>query len=159
MWWVVAAVYNNINNYSLQTNTLKEFYKSVHLEISKLFTINNFYISIHNKENNKVTFPYFIDENESQIDEIEERDYKNSLSEFVINSNQNQNLNKEDFISIYKKNNIKIKGEIAEQWVGIPLKTKGDAFGILAIQDYNNSAISLGDGDKLRRFSVRCIKD
>ena len=135
---LVKEIYNNINKFSIEVSSLKEFYEKSHEELNKLFNVKNFYISLYIKELNRVSFPYFIDENHPGKTEIPSRNYKDSLSEFVINSNQTQVLNKEDFTNIYKKKKLKIKGKIAEQWIGIPLKTKENAFGILVVQDYHN---------------------
>jgi len=59
---LINEVYNNINKLSINVNNITDFYKKAHKELQRLFDIKNFYISIHDKENDEVAFPYFADE-------------------------------------------------------------------------------------------------
>ena len=42
-------------------DNIDELYKTIHECIVDLVHTNNFYISIYNKENNTISFPYYID--------------------------------------------------------------------------------------------------
>ena len=44
-----------------KANTLNELYQSIHEQISQLMYADNMFIAIHNKEDNNIHFPYYVD--------------------------------------------------------------------------------------------------
>ena len=41
-------------------------FKQIHHEVASLIHTNNFYIALYEKENNTISFPYFVDEKDKQ---------------------------------------------------------------------------------------------
>ena len=54
-----------ITKVAYSAHSLDELYKSIHINISKLMYAKNLYIALHDKKENSITFPFYIDEFDS----------------------------------------------------------------------------------------------
>ena len=131
-----------------ESDDLETLYHQIHNSVSKITNTNNFYISLVDWSENKINFPYFIDEKDKKPNS---RGFKNCLSEYVITNGEAVLINKEntyeDFIT---KNNIKVQGKKCKNWLGVPLKlTNGKTIGMIGIQSYSSSNMFTNEDLKL----------
>ena len=112
---------------------LDELFKFIHDSVSELMSVDNFYIALHDKENNMITFPYFIDKYDT---DNSPKSFGNGLTEYVIRKGRAELINKAIDQELASKGETELIGTQSEIWLGVPLKIKGNTIGVLAVQDY-----------------------
>ncbi|MFZ0454781.1 MAG: ATP-binding protein [Ignavibacteriaceae bacterium] len=116
---------------------LQEFYNFIHSSIKKLMPADNFYISLYDKENDSLAFPYFVD----QIDtEAPPKKFGRGLTEFVIRTGKPALINRKTDEQFVKEGKVELVGSPSAIWLGIPLKILDNTIGALVVQDYQNES-------------------
>ena len=116
-------------------SNLQEFFKVIHNSIKKLMPADNFYISLFNKENNTLSFPYFID----QLDkEAPAKRLGKGLTEYVLETGESILINKKADEELVRQGKVELLGSPAAIWLGVPLKILDNTIGVLVVQDYEN---------------------
>lgn len=140
-----------INQESNLTYDIREFAQKTQKELSRIFDTRNFYIALYNSGNNTYTFPYHVDQFDNFDHAKIEYHLPNSLTDFVRRENKPFILNSTTEKELCKKNQITFYGQDSSVWIGAPLSnSKGKAFGVIAIQNYENkNAYNTDDLDVL----------
>lgn len=113
---------------------LSDLYKSIHQIVATLMPAENFYIAIYDKNTDLITFPYFVDECDK---EAPPRKPGNGITEYVLNSGLPLLATPEVIKELRSKGNSVPFGTESIDWLGVPLKIKGETIGILAVQSYS----------------------
>ncbi len=123
---------------NLQTD-IKSFAHSTREKISKIIDTRNFYIALYDKTKDVYTLPYHVDQYDNYDDPEKEFKLKNSFTDFVRRKNEPHLINPEK-VKKYKKDGLSANyGHVTKVWIGAPLvDAKGEAFGVIAIQNYEN---------------------
>jgi signal transduction histidine kinase len=114
---------------------LDELFKFIHDSVAELMSVENFYIALHDKENNLITFPYFIDKYDT---DNSPKVFGNGLTEYVIRKGKAELINKKMDQELAAKGETELIGTQSEIWLGVPLKIKGNTIGVLVVQDYED---------------------
>ena len=121
-------------------DNIDELYKTIHECIVDLVHTNNFYISIYDKENNTISFPYYIDVR----DDVPEQAIKmgEGLTSLIIKSSEPLLIDKQKYNNFISSNKITKQGTSPESWLGVPLTLHGnETIGALAVQSYTKNII------------------
>ncbi|MHB1687957.1 MAG: sensor histidine kinase [Ignavibacteriaceae bacterium] len=114
---------------------LNDFFKFIHTSVNELMPAENFYIALHDKEANMITFPYFID----QVDKVAPpKRLGRGLTEYVLRSGKSVLVNREMDEKLVLNGEVELIGSPTSIWLGIPLKIQDSTIGVLVVQDYNN---------------------
>jgi PAS domain S-box-containing protein len=132
------ALYYKIANMTINSSNLETLFANIHQELSNIIEANNFYVALIDQESDKLTFPYFIDENTSIIESRFERVMKNGITEYAMGTNKPMFLYEKDILSLESRNKIKINGKVPKIWLGVPLRVSRRVIGIIALQCYNS---------------------
>jgi len=127
---------------------ISELFNSIHKIISELMPVRNFCISLYNKDSNKLTWPYFIDEYDRKP---LPRKPGNGLVEYVFRTGEPLLATPEKCMELVSKGEVELKGKKFVDWLGIPLKTGGETIGVLAVKSYSNN---LRYGEEEKRMLV-----
>ena len=115
-------------------------FKRIHQEIASLVHTNNFYIALYEKESNTISFPYYVDINDSIPKESIELGM--GLTSLIIKSSKPYLLNKKDYLKLVDDNIINPIGTPPESFLGVPLILHGnEPVGIIAIQSYTQDIV------------------
>jgi PAS domain S-box-containing protein len=114
---------------------LDELFKFIHKSISELMLVENFYIAFHDKENDLISFPYFIDKYDDNAPPIE---FGNGLTEYIITKGESALVDKAMDDELVAKGEIELIGTQSEIWLGVPLKINNNTIGALVVQDYDD---------------------
>lgn len=128
---VISQILQAVNT----VRNLDELFKFIHKSISELMLAENFYIALHDKENNLLTFPYFIDKYDSDATPIK---FGKGLSEYVISSGRSALVDRVLDTELVSKGEIELIGPQSEIWLGVPLKINENTIGVLVLQDYED---------------------
>jgi len=112
---------------------LPAFYEEVHKIVGALMPAQNFYIALHDPQTDLLSFPYFVDEEESTPEP-----YKagRGLTEYVLRSGKPFYASTEGYERLVASGEVVRIGPMSIDWVGVPLIAGGRTIGVLVVQAY-----------------------
>jgi len=129
----------NISKAANSPISLDQFYPIIHQELGTIIDTSNFYIALVDEKENKLYFPYYIDELEDDFkpQKLEEK----SLTCYIIKNRRSILLNYDKIKKLKKKGELLDTGVITKDifWFGVPLWIEDKVIGVMAIQSYSNS--------------------
>jgi len=127
------AIYK-ISESTRTAEDLDGLFRAIHEVVSDLMPAkDNFYIALYDKSSELLSFPYFVD----KYGEAPERKKPGKgLTEYVLRTGKPQLVSPDVFKKLEKKGEVESIGTSSIDWLGIPLKTKGETFGVLTVQSY-----------------------
>lgn len=131
---ITQKIQYNIANAVVKAKSINELYEIVRSELTALFDTTNFLVAFYNEQTGMLHAPYRKDEKDNIIEWTAEK----SLTGHVIKSKKSLLLYKDDILQLAEKGTIKLLGERAEVWIGVPLIIDGKAIGAIVIQNYEN---------------------
>lgn len=112
---------------------LDEFFKFIHEAIGRLMKAENFYIAYYNREEDLLTFPYFVDKFEQ---DASPQSPGKGLTESVLMTGKSQLVDREMDDQLIRNEEVELVGPQAEIWLGVPLKIQDKVIGVMVVQDY-----------------------
>lgn len=128
-----------LSRLSLIDHEMKVFMEKIHFHMKKVIKADNFYIALYDKDSDKYSFPYYVDEYET-IDDVESYSLHNSLTDFVRMTGKGMLINSETEKEIAEQFPLESVGEYSPVWLGAPLMDSSlkEVIGVAAVQDYHN---------------------
>ncbi len=130
----VQNLIQNISTSVLIAPDLGNLLNSVKKELSTILDTTNFFIAFYNKNNHSLSFPFFEDQN----DKFETVSASKTITGYVISSNKPVLLRTEDITQLEKTGEIDLIGTPSKIWLGVPLKTGNEVFGVISLQSYDD---------------------
>jgi diguanylate cyclase (GGDEF)-like protein/PAS domain S-box-containing protein len=130
---VLQTALFRIAQLSREAGDLDEFYAAVHGVIGKLMDATNFYIAEYDRERGVMCFPYFID----QFDAPEQLPPGRGLTAYVLRSGEPLLCRPADFAQLVASGEVESVGAPSLDWLGVPLKTGDQTWGVMGIQTYD----------------------
>lgn len=114
---------------------LSELFKFIHSCIKKLMKADNFYIAYYKKDSALLTFPYFVDEEDT---DSSSKKLGKGLTEYVLRTGKSALVDLEMDEELRRRGEIELIGPQSPIWLGVPLKIVDKTIGVMVVQDYNN---------------------
>lgn len=129
---VREAIYR-MSEAAVTSKDLPALYAEVHRIVGTLMPAQNFYIALHDPATDMLSFPYFVDEEESTPEP-----YKagRGLTEYVLRSGLPFYASTEGYEKLVASGEVVRIGPMSIDWVGVPLIAAGKTIGVLVIQTY-----------------------
>lgn len=119
------------------SETLQEFYRSIHRHLSALLDMTNFYIAIYYKSKNAIRYVYQVDEKDESAPRWIHRFSENpSLTGDVILGKTPLFLDEKALQKRLAQG--RVIGSLPKVWLGVPLMIQGQVLGVMAVQSYSN---------------------
>lgn len=128
------AVYR-ISELSHSTRDLDEMYTSFHVVIGELLDAQNLFIALLEKDNETLTYPYFVDEKETVPSPHKKG---NGLTEFVIRTGKPLLAKPEDIKYFIDRDIIDPPLDSSIDWLGAPLHIEKETIGVLVVRSYSS---------------------
>jgi len=133
----LQEVLYNISKAANSPISLDQLYKTIHKELGSIIDTTNFYIALVDEEEDKIFFPYNID-NTKPV-HLPRTIYHNSLVAQVIRTGKSILVNREmikgkKFMEEFKE----WFGTLRKVWLGSPLKVEDRVIGAVVVQSYTN---------------------
>jgi PAS domain S-box-containing protein len=138
----VDEVIAEIVRAGVETEHLEKAFELIYQSILRIVPAKNLYFSLYDRENNIISYPFKVDE--KAPNPWRSGPPIHNLTHYVIRNDLSLFLTEEGINELNHKGEIDLVGEPAEQWIGIPLKTK-EVIGMFATQTYNDSLILTND--------------
>ena len=141
----------NISKAANSAISLNQLYKIIHKELSKVLDTTNFYIALVDEKEDKIFFPYNID-NTKPI-HLPRTINHNSLVAEVIRTGTPIFVNQEMIKGEKSMEEFKEWfGILRKVWVGVPLKVEDRVIGAVVVQSYANPELYHKEDIKLMEF-------
>nr|MCU0353929.1 PAS domain S-box protein [Cytophagales bacterium] len=131
------SLYYSIANLTTRSSSLDTLYQNIHRELSKIIDVRNFYITLYNKERDFLYFPYYVDEDTSEV-RVTQRRVGRGLTEFAMFYNKPLFLYEDQILRLAEEHNLELYGKTPKVWLGVPLKIEDRITGIIAVKSYDN---------------------
>ena len=115
-------------------NDLGDLFRHIHAIIGGLLPAKNFFVALHEKESEAISFPYFVDEHDATPPQLPFD--SNSLTAQIIRSGQALLLTPEAIETLSPELG-RILGRKSLHWLGVPLATHERTIGALVVQSYS----------------------
>jgi PAS domain S-box-containing protein len=135
-----AALYE-ISQAVHSIDNLDGLYRHIHLALSNIIPANNFFIALLTNDGKTLHFPYERDEKDTGDWKDIEADDSQSLTVEVLRSKRPLLLDEKDLLDRYSSSKNRVWGTAPKCWLGVPLMTKENAIGVMAVQDYHRGDV------------------
>ncbi len=129
---------------SSSAHDLQQFFTAVHSIVDELMHAKNFYIALYDPASDMLTFPYFVDEQDSAPTS---KKLGRGLTDFLIRSGEPLLATPEVLEAMEDRGEVARNGSRSLDWMGVPLKVNNHTFGALVVQTYSKN-IRYGERDK-----------
>jgi len=129
---------------SSSAHDLQQFFAAVHGIVDELMYARNFYIALYDPASDLLTFPYFVDEQDSAP---VPKKLGVGLTDYLIRSGQPLLATPEVLQAMEDRGEVARNGSRSLDWMGVPLKVNNHTFGALVVQTYSKN-IRYGERDK-----------
>src|SRR5438552_3326858 len=113
--------------------TLQELFGAIHRIVGELMPAKNFYIALYDAANDHLTFPYHVDEYDS---DFPSKKPGKGLTEYVLRTGQPLLVTPEVHAELDRRGEVELIGPASIDWVGVPLKIGDRTIGVLVAQTY-----------------------
>jgi PAS domain S-box-containing protein len=129
---------------SSSAHDLQQFFAAVHGIIDELMYARNFYIALYDSASDILTFPYFVDEQDSAP---LSKKLGRGLTDYIIRTGQPLLATPEVLQAMEQRGEVERNGARSLDWMGVPLRVNSHTFGALVVQTYSKN-IRYAERDK-----------
>jgi PAS domain S-box-containing protein len=122
-----------ISQATLEATNLQELLEQLHEIVGELMPAKNFYVALVDPAERRLTFPYFIDEHDS---DSSSKPLGKGLTEYVIRTGEPLLATPEVHDDLAREEKIELIGPPSIDWLGIPLRVRDETIGALVVQSY-----------------------
>ncbi len=130
---LTQAAITHISESALTSTTIEELIQSVHEAVTNLLPAKNFYLALYDAASNLITFPYHVDEMDT---DWEPRKLGRGLTSYVIRTGKPLRTTPEIFADLEAAGEVINDGARSVDWLGVPLRSKQVVTGVIALQTY-----------------------
>ena len=132
---IIKEVHYNIANAMININSSEELFALIRLELNKIIDTTNFVIAFYDENSGMLTADVDNDEKDSFNTWAAEK----SISGYLLNTGERLVLDKNQILEMIRNGDIVQVGTLPEIWLGVPLKIRNKAIGVMVVQNYNDS--------------------
>ena len=149
----LSTVLYNISKATNSDMSLNQLYPLIHKELGTIIDTTNFYIALFDEKEDKIYFPYHVDEKDDNFPILRFKD-TNSLTVYVVKTGQPLLVNYKKLKQMIDKRELNPLGTITDKslWLGVPLKIEDKTIGAMAVQSYTNPHLYTEKDIKLMEF-------
>jgi two-component system cell cycle sensor histidine kinase/response regulator CckA len=122
----------------------QQFFGAIHTIVGQLMYVRNFYIALLDSELQLLTFPYFVDEEDSAP---ASKRLGRGLTEYVIRTGEPLLATPDVFEDLVRRGEAELIGAPSLDWLGVPLKGSNGCIGALVVQSYSEN-VRFGERDR-----------
>jgi two-component system, cell cycle sensor histidine kinase and response regulator CckA len=115
---------------------LQQFFAATHGIVDELMCARNFSIAIHDSESQLLSFPYFVDEQESAPAPAK---LASGLTEYVLRTGEPLLCTPQLAQQMQQRGKIELSAAPPLHWLGVPLKVNHHILGALVLKSYSKN--------------------
>ncbi|MBZ0265135.1 PAS domain S-box protein [bacterium] len=126
---------------STDSTDLEDLLALIHEGLSSLIDTTNIFIALYNENSDTYTFPYYVDEEDTDFDTSVSHELKKSLTDYVRRIGKPLLANDELIQQLLKNGDIELIGSYSPSWMAVPLNTPNGTIGVMVVQSYQKSKL------------------
>jgi len=134
---VTRSVLMKIAEATISTSSLEDYLKIVHEQVGRLIYAANFYVALYDPETEKYSFPYLVDEIDTDTD-VPPQIINKSLTNYVRQSGIPLFVDEKIRDELERNGTATMIGQDAKYWLGTPLITPQGSIGVVAVHSYSD---------------------
>ena len=154
----MQAALHKISDAAHSSPDLPSLFERIHRIIGELLPARNFYVALHDKGTDLVSFPYFIDEFDA-APAPRPLASDTGLTARVLRSGVPLLLVPETSRSLVPEPGPQYEGTDGIDWLGVPLKTARGTIGVLTVQTYSGEGRYTEQDKELLQFVSDQVAD
>ena len=115
--------------------SLGEFLAQVHVSLQKILSAKNCCLALYDQQSGMFDFPFYVDQFDAPPLPAS---FGRSCAAHVFRSGRPMLVTSELFEQLAAAGEVEQIGTPARSWLGVPLRTRSEALGVLLVQDYEN---------------------
>jgi PAS domain S-box-containing protein len=124
---------------------MDELFARIRDALGEVMNTENFFIALHNRENDTLSLSYFVDEHDQ--DDFDSFPAGKTLTGYLIKHDTSLLVTREELDKWSEEGRIDIVGTPSLIWLGVPLRVSGEVVGALVVQSYDDKN-EFGEADK-----------
>ena len=138
-----SALYR-ITERAAAAEDIQELYSSIHEIVGELMYAKNFYIALYDAQTEMLRFPYFQDEFD---DPPGPQKLTRGVTQYVLRTGKSLLATPDVFDALEAAGEVVSLGASSLDWLGVPLQSGGQTFGVLVVQSYSKN-VRFGEQEK-----------
>jgi len=138
------------------STTLKELILNIRKQISPFIDTTNFYVALFDKEDNSYSFPIIFEKNIIS-DEVPPTNLEKSCTDYVRRFGEAIIIDKKVSDDLEAAGEIEVVGKYAPSWMGVPLQSDNEIYGVLVVQDYKKDGAYTTNNLDIMKFIAEKI--
>ena len=130
-------LYYKIANLTINSHNLESLLYNIHQELKTLIAVNNFHVALYDKNENCLTFPYYVDENIGNKP-WHKREVVKGLTEYSLFNEKPTFLYEEDILRLVDEGVVELLGPVPKIWLGVPLKLENRTIGVICVKSHSD---------------------
>ncbi|HEY2091141.1 MAG TPA: EAL domain-containing protein [Thermoanaerobaculia bacterium] len=118
------------------TERLEDLYRAIHQVVGELMFAKNFFIAEYDERNDRLAFPYFVDEFDSAPEGLSPG---HGITAYVLRTGEPILATPEVFDDLVARGEVELVGQPSVDWLGAPLKSGDRSWGVIGLQTYGES--------------------
>ena len=128
-----------VSNAVSLTTEPDQLYRSIHQSLGTIIDATNFYIALYHLEDDRLSFPYCVDEVDGTYPDALNVSKSSSLTAEVVRTGQPLMVTREQMIKKRAQTVFLAPAcSLSEIWLGVPLKVSDKIIGVMAVQNYSD---------------------
>ncbi|HVM72317.1 MAG TPA: GAF domain-containing protein, partial [Anaerolineales bacterium] len=116
---------------------LDDLFPALHAIISEVMLARNFFIALYDRNNDSITFPYYVDEFDQPSSFARPG---RGLTAYVLRTGKSLLCDVNVHRSLEERGEIELLGHPAPIWLGVPLIVDNVVIGVMVVQDYRTTS-------------------
>src|SRR5271165_1743311 len=133
---VLSSALYRIAEKASAAQDLQQFFAAIHGIVDELMCARNFSIALHDPESQLLSFPYFVDEQESAPAPAKSG---SGLIDYVLRTGEPLLCTPPLAQQMQRSGKIKLSAPSLLQWLGVPLKVNHHILGVLVLKSYSEN--------------------
>ncbi|WP_165849317.1 PAS domain-containing protein [Candidatus Cryosericum septentrionale] len=126
-----------ISQAAASAESLQELYSHIHHIVAGLMPSENLFLALRDPKTGSITFPYYIDEYD--VVPPDPQMAETGLTAYILHTGTPLLMSEFHEAEPVKSGSVTPTGTLPISWLGVPLRLKGTAIGIIAVQVYHGS--------------------
>ncbi len=144
----VNKILLSIAKIEVRVKDLHQFYHAIHGELNKIIDARNLYVVQFDRYRQYLNLAYMADEK----DKPTRFPRTNTLALHVAQNGQPLLLSGDEIDAYVERNQLELFGAPSRCWIGVPLKSNDEVFGVIVIQSYESTNAYSPDDLEIMEF-------